>query len=245
MSKLFGNMTTDGMEKTEDRLGGGRQVFESDIYTGQIKMLYALESSGGAKGVFLELDIDGKSYTETIYITSGTAKGQKNYYEKDGKKIPMPGFVTVDDIAQCAIGKSLSELAFEEKIVKIYDFETKKEEPKSVPVATELLGKTISVAIQKTKEDKTKKDGNDYVPTGETVDRNNIQKVFHTESRSTTVEAREGKEAGGFWDAWVEKNKGNVYDKSSGAQGQAGKPGGNAGGPPQAGSSAPKKSLFG
>ena len=57
------------------------------------------------------------------------------------------------------------------------------------------------------------------------------------------AEAREGKEAA-FYDSWLERNKGQTYDKRKDKSGN-GKPVSKA--PPQAGGTAPgaTKSLFG
>lgn len=98
-------------------------------------------------------------------------------------------------------------------------------------------------------ENKNEKQGDEYVPTAETRELNATDKVFHTETRMTVVEAREGAEVAKFWDSWLERNKGNTRDKRTIKDGQAG----TAGAPKAAGASAaapaaggaPRKSLFG
>ena len=67
---LFGNLKADGLEETQDRLGG-YSPFDTDIYTGKIKMAYADKSDSGAQNVNLVVDINGKEYRETVYITIG------------------------------------------------------------------------------------------------------------------------------------------------------------------------------
>lgn len=248
MSNLFGNLTTSGLEESEDRLGGGFKPLNTDIYNVKVKVLYAGQADSGAKNCTVVAILpDGKEYRETIYITN--KKGENFFLNKDDqtKKVPLPGFTTIDDICLAATGFPLAEQPFEEKVLKIYDFEQKKEVPTKVMVAVEVCDKEVSLAIQHVLEDKTKKNDQtgEYEATGETRELNQIAKVFHTESRVTMAEARSGQDAA-FWDSWLERNKDKPYDKRKGAAPGAGKP---AGKPPTAGGAgAPaggRKSLFG
>jgi hypothetical protein len=242
---MFNNLKTDGLEQSEDRLGGGG-VIDTNAYDATIKLAYGIESTGGAKGVVLIADINGRDYRETVYVTNRA--GENFFLNRDDKtkKVPLPGFTIVDDICLCATGASLSEQPVEEKTVKIYDFEERKELPKSVPVLVDLIGKPVTLGIFRNMENKNEKQGDKYVATAETRETNNIEKVFHTETKLTTAEARQGMSAGEFYDKWVERNKGQVRDRREIKDGEAGKAG-RPGGPPQAGASgtAPKKSLFG
>jgi len=250
MSSLFGELKNDGLEESQDRLGGF-SVLETDIYTGPIKMAYAGQAASGARSVTLIVEHDGKEYRETIYITN--KKGENFFLNKDdkSKKVPLPGFTTIDDICLVTSGKPLAEQEGEDKMVKIWDNDARKELPKSVPVLTGLLGLVVSLAIVKQLENKNVKDSSgEYVPTGEERETNFIDKVFHTETRMTVAEARNGAEKGIFWDAWLERNKGKVRDKrviKDGVGGTPGRPSSKpVSGPPQANGAAPaRKSLFG
>lgn len=245
---LFGNLKSDGLEETSDRLGG-YSPFDTDIYTGKVKMAYADKSDGGAQNVNLVIDIGGKEYRETVYVTN--KKGENFFINKDDKtkKVPLPGFTIIDDLCLCTTEKPLSDQEVEDKVVKIYDYEARKELPKSVPVLVEVIGKTVSLAIVRVLENKQAKNSSGvYEPTAETREINTITKVFHTESKMTMVEARNGEEVGKFWDSWLERNKGQVADKRTIKDGQAGAPkGAKAGGPPtQTAAPAPaRQSLFG
>lgn len=209
---MFNKLTDQGLEKAEDRLGGGFSPRETDIYTFKIKAAYAGKSQGGAMNVSLiAVDSQGE-YRETIYITN---KKGENFFVKDGKKIPLPGFTIINDLCLIATGEPLSEQETEEKVINLYDFEAKKEVPTSVPMIMALVDAEISFAVQKNLEDKQQKDAaGEYVPTGETRETNTISKVFHTETKMTVVEALEGAEEAKFWDAWLEKNKGKVFDRT-------------------------------
>ncbi|WP_421991754.1 hypothetical protein [Roseococcus sp.] len=249
---IFAKLKSDGFEETQDRLGGF-QVRETDIYTGPIKMAYAGSSKGGAQNVTLILDLPGGSeYRETIYITN--KKGENWFVNKDDptKRVALPGFTVMDDICTVTSGKGLAEQDTEAKMVKVYDPDQKKEVPKSVPVLVELLGLTVSLGIGKLLENKTKLEGNEYVPTAEERSSNVIEKVFHTETKMTCAEARQGLSEGVFWDAWLERNKGKERDKRTIKDGQGGAAGApvatkSSNGAPVAGgqAGATRPSLFG
>lgn len=236
---MFKNLKTEGLEQAEDRLGGGFGKLPTDIYTGVIKQFYGMKSSGGAQGVVLIIDIDGQEYRESIYATN---KKGENFYQKDGKNYQLPGFITLNDIALCTVGKQLNELEWEEKQVKQWDFDKKAEVIKAAEVAVELIGQTVTVAIVNTLKNKQEKNAaGDYVDVAGDREENHIEKVFDTDSLMTVREAIDKKESAEFHPQWLEKNKGVQRDKRSIKDGQAA---GNAGAPPKSGgaSSAPPTS---
>lgn len=248
---MFNDLTTDNLEQAEDRVGGFTP-FESDIHTGEIKAFYGGKSPGGAKFIQLIVAVDGKEYRETVYVTN--KQGQNFFHPKDkagnrdtSKKVPLPGFTIINDIALVTVGKELHQLDFEDKVVNVYDFDAKKELPKTVPMAMEVIGEKVSLGILQILESKKTKQGDEYVATNEDRTVNTINKVFHTESQMTVVEAQEGAESAAFWDKWLTSNKGKVQDKRD-KNPQAG----NAGRPPKPGaaptstseSASPAKSLF-
>lgn len=210
---LFQNLKTDGLEDSRDSLGGFAAL-DSDIYTGKIKVAYAQASNGGAMGITMIAEFNGKEYRETCYVTN--KKGENYFLNKNdsSKKVPLPGFTIIDDLCLIATEKPLCEQDTEEKVVMIYDSEAKKELPKSVPVLVDLIGKDICVAIMKKTENKNTKVGDEYVPTADTRDVNNIEKVFHPELHVTVVEAKNGIDSAKFYTAWLEKNQGKTQDKT-------------------------------
>ncbi len=244
---IFGNLKSEGLEETQDRLGGVN-VRDTDIYPVTIKAAYAGKSDGGATSVSLILNLpDGTEYNETNYVTN--KKGENFFLNKNdnSKKVPLPGFTIIDDICLVCTGKPLSEQDTEEKVLKIYDYNEKKEMPKTVPVLSELTGQTFFAGIVQQTVDKTKKNDStgDYEPTGETRQENIIEKVFHDPSKLTVVEARNNQSEPDFYTKWQEKNKGVTRNRSkankdsaSGSAPQSGRPGGNAAAKPTA-------SLFG
>lgn len=246
---LFANLKKDGLEKTEDRLGGGFQPLETDIYTMTIKGFYAGQSDGGAKCInIVALREDGKEYRETVYITNKA--GENFFLNKDdkSKKVPLPGFTTIDDICLVTTGKDLSEQLFEEKTIMVYDFDARKDLPKVVMQAVDVVGEKVDLGIYQIQEPKNEKNdqtGN-YEPTDKIMTKNVIRKVWNTEARMTVAEAQNGvEEQGVFWAKWQETHKGKVDDSKVKSAGK-GTPA--KGGPPMASKpagDAPKKSLFG
>lgn len=255
---LFGNLTTEGLEENQDRAGGGGGARETDVYTGTIKVAYAGQSEKGARNVTIIAMLGGTEYRETVYVTN--RKGENFFLSKDAKnedgspkKVALPGFTIIDDLCQVTVEKSLAEMVGEDKIINIYDYEAKKEVPKSVPVLTELTGKPVLLAIKKTLVNKNGP-APDYTPTAETREENNIEKVFHPTLRITVVEAKEAAKSGkapvaAFVDVWLDKNKGKTHDKRTIKDGdgvQSGRPrAANSSAPPQAGAPTARKSLFG
>ena len=262
---LFSNLKekTQNVEAVKDSLGGGGGfgAKESDIYTGTVKVAYVGKADSGADWMQLIIeDLKGSAgnsageFRAQVYFTSGKAKGNKPTYEKNGKEYFLPGYTVINDMMLMATGTELPEADFEEKIVKVYDFDLKAETNKSVMVPVELVGQTVTFALEKVLEAKQVKSGNDYVDSGETREVNEIQKVFHPELLVTVVEAQEAEKAekeltpelAVFHAAWLEKNKGKTRDKTKGSTG------GKSGLPPKpstaAGTStapAGGKSLFG
>ena len=244
---MFGNLTTDGLQESQDRLGG-ISVFSTDIYIGTVKALYAGKSSGGATSVTLIADLNGKEYTETLYVTNKDGQNWFANKQDNTKKVPLPGFTVVDDICLIATGEPLAAQETEEKVVKVWDSEAKKEMPKSVPMIIAALGKPIALGIQKTLANKQTKVGTEYVPNAETREENHIDKVYHPEMKLTVAEARAGQDVAQFWDAWLLKNKDQVRDKRTIKDGEAGNSGAPSKAPPKPGTPAgqpARKSLFG
>lgn len=238
----FGDLAVNDMEEGKDTLGGGSRILETEVYDATIKLVYAGESSGGAKSVTVHLDIDGTEYKETVYVTSGKEKGQKPFYEKDGKKIPLPGFTTANDLALLSTGKDLGSQDFEAKVVKLYDFESRAEVPTNVMVATSLLGLQVKVGILKIEKNKQVKEGNAYVDTNDKVERNEINKIFHAETGKTVSEFTAKAESAEFLPKWKEKNSGKTVNKFK-AVGSAGTPG-QSGGSSAGSAGGSSKSLF-
>ena len=224
---MFENLQLkDTIEHDGDFVGGGSRVLETDVYPLTIDMAYMDVSTGGAMSFNITLKGKNKEVLrETMYITSGTAKGCKNTYvnKKTQQEHYLPGFSQANNLCLLAIGKNISELVPEDKVLSLYDHTAKKEMPQTKKVLTALLGAAISVAVEKQIVDKTAKSGeqdsfgNDiYVATGETREQNEIIKTFQAVTNLTAAEIRAKITEPTFMTKWIELNKGNVKDKSTG-----------------------------
>lgn len=251
MNALFGSLTTAGLEEAQDRVGGFTPL-ASNIYTGTVKLAYAGQSSGGARNITLEIDVGGgKTHRETIYITNKLGENFFLNKQDPTKKVPLPGFTTIDDLCLVATGAPLAEQATEDKVVNIWDNDVKREVPKSVPMLTALLGQSASFAIVNQLVNKSESDGNGgWVTTAAEKNENIIEKVMDTESQKTVGEARNGAEEATYWHSWLAKNENQVRDKRENkgdAAGNAGRPGQAKanGAAPQPNGGQERKKLFG
>jgi len=242
---MLASLTTDSsIAEEKDSVGGGG-VLESGIYAAKIALAYITKSAGGALGLVLNLKTDaGREIRQTLWMTSGTAKGCKNYYEKDGQKNYLPGFNHANSLALLTVGKEISALETETKVVNVYSAEAKAEVPTKVEMLMDLLDQDIIVGLIKQTVDKTKKNESTgaYEPTGETREENEIDKLFRARDRMTTAEIRAQAETATFIDTWDAKFSGTTKMKAKGAAGTAGAPKAAAGAP--AAAKKPTTSLF-
>ena len=238
MSNLFGNAATElqGTEKEKDVLGG-RSLLQTNVYEGTLDVVYLTKSSGGATAFNFVVDIDGKKLREQIYVTN--REGGVTY-TKDGKKYPLPGYSLVNALCKLTVGKEIPQLVFEKKLVKIYNFDQRKEVPTEVDVAVELLAQPVKLGIELHRENKRVKDqAGAYVPTAEIREFNTITRVFHTKTNQTAAEYNAQGPAE-FLDLWKKEFEGKVIDKTTkGAVAPA------AAAPGAAAPAAGKPSLFG
>ena len=182
-----------------------------------------------------------------MYVTNKDGKNWFPNKQDPTKKVPLPGFTVVDDICLIATGEPLALQETEEKVIKVWDSEAKKEMPKSVPMIIGALGKPIALGIQKSLANKQTKVGTEYVPNAETREENHIDKIYHPELKLTVAEARAGQDVAQFWDAWLLKNKDQVRDKRTIKDGETGNSGAPSKAPPKPGTPAgqpERKSLF-
>lgn len=247
---MFENLTTnDEIQQEKDTLGGGG-VLESGLYDLTVDHAYVSKSTGGAMALNVKLsNKQGQRVTSQLWMTSGKDKGYKNYYEgKNGTKSYLPGFLLANALCLLTVGKEISQLSPEEKVIPLWDFDAKKELPTKVNVVVELTGKTITAGVLKEVVDKTKDTGNVdsngkkvYAPTGETREQNEIDKFFRAKDGLTVAEIKAGVTEATFKTSWAEKNTGAVRNKAKGAAAGTTVGGVGIGAKPQA---APTKSLF-
>jgi len=246
---LLQNLTTDeSIANEKDSVGGGFAPMETAIYKSTISLAYLQKSAGGALSLVLHMMSEaGKEFRQTIWMTSGDAKGNKNFYiDKNNDKQYLPGFNLANSLCLLTVAKEISQMETEKKTVPLYNFDAKAEVPTSVDMIMDLLGKEVYSAVFKQTVDKNAKgDDGKYYPTGETRDENEIDKFFRITDKLTTQEVRAGATDAAFFDTWEQKFTGQTRNKAKGASGTAGTPGQSR--PPmmsQGAMKAPAQSLF-
>lgn len=242
MSNVFAGKKIAKDTIDEDYVPSGG-VFDTDIYQAKIKTAYIGKAQASeARNVTLLLDIGGRELRSQVWVSNKS--GNVTYTDKKTKEVKnLPGYNQINALALLVAGKNLGDLTTEDLVVKLYDFDAKKELPQSVTCFTELHGELVNVAVQRQTVDKTKKNDNtgEYEPTGETRDQNEIVKFFAGDKLVTVSEVAEfikslgesfddvvdsghllkairkvPDENGNYADKWLERNKGETYDKSTG-----------------------------
>ena len=248
---MFDGMTTDESIKEEkDSLRGGSfEPLASGIYDLTIKYAYASKSAGGATALNVVLvDKDNNEIKDQQWMTSGEAKGCKNYYmvKKDGKetgeKAYLPGFNAINSLCLLTVGKGIAELATEKKTIMLYDWDSQGEKPTEVDMVTELIGKQVTAAVLYQIVDKKAKNTQtgQYEPTGQTRKQNTVDKYFRQRDKMTVAEIRAQAEEAVFVKTWEDKWKDQVDDQSSGVSAASG----TTGKPVASGNDTPTESLF-
>ena len=237
---LFKNLVSNETIQDEvDTLGGGGAA-ESGLYGLIIKNAYVRKADSEAMGIVLVLTHPEtkKEFRFTEWVTSGKDKGCKNTYEKDGVLHYLPGYNNINAVCLLTVGKELSDMTTEEKLVPQWDSVAKKEVPKKTDVLTDLIGQEITMGIVKVTENKTKWDATTKTRTilAETQSINQLDKVFRTRDHMTVMEVRAQEPEPKFYAAWGEKNNGVTRDKTKTPTAAGAASGGVAG--------KPKVSLF-
>ena len=213
---MFENLQTDETIQGEKDTLGGFAALDSNAYDMVIELAYLDISKGGAMGFVAQFkDSQGNSLRITEWMTSGTAKGTKNFYmDRNDNKQYLPGFINANAICLLTVGKEVAAMEPEDKTINVYNPELGKEAPTQKKVYTQLIGQPVTLGVLKQIINKTEKDGaGAYVPTNEQRIENVINKVFRTKDRMTTTEIIAQATEAEFFQKWVDKNKGNTVDR--------------------------------
>lgn len=212
------NLTTSSDIAPEKDSIGTSRVKESGLYEVVISAAYLGKSEGGALSLNLVLKTeDDSEIKQTLWMTSGDKKGNKNYYLNAKKeKHYLPGFLIANSLSLLTVGKDISEIETEEKTINLYNYELKKDIPTKVDMLMELVTQSVIVGLIKQEVDKSEKDSTGtYIPTGETRTENEIDKLFRAEDRMTTAEVIAQAEEAQFINTWEAKWKDVTRDKTT------------------------------
>jgi hypothetical protein len=242
MGNIFAKKKGVKSEKVEDDYIGGGGVLDTDVYSAEIKYAFIGKSSkSDARCLNLCLKIGSMEIQRMIWMTNGA--GEVTYKDKKtGEEKNLPGFNQVNSLCMLLASKEVGDMDVEEKTLNLYDYESKKEIPQAVDCFTELHGLSLQVAIQKQIVDKTEKNENtgEYDPTGETRETNEFIKFFPEDRLVTISEVAHyieslggdfddvlgdgdlGKaisqmtEDGAYAVKWLDKNRHQTWDRSTG-----------------------------
>lgn len=242
MSNIFSEKTT-AKEKIEDDYLAGSGVLDTDIYLAKIKTAYIGKAANSeARNVTLLLDINDKEYRTQIWVSN--RDGDVTYKDKKTSDMKnLPGFNQINSLCLLIAGQEMGEMTVEELTIKLYDFDSKKELPQAVDCFTGLHGEEVMVAMQRQTVDKTVKNESTgvYETTGEIKDVNEVVKFFAINPVVTISEVAEfvkslggdfddvindgdvlkainrmDDDAGSYATKWLERHKGETYNKSTG-----------------------------
>lgn len=239
--------------KGEDRVGF--TSIESGIVDGVVEQAYADQNpNSGATSLFVTFKIGGITVRAKECFVSGNAKGNQTFYTKDGMDYDLPGFSWAEALCLLTTGDNIMDADWQEKKVKIYDYDKKKDVKVLKDVPVDMVGSKIKLGIIVTHNDTPKRDGknrpmyknNKAVPSGKYYVSNEVDKFFDPDTCATVVEIREGQEPT-FHEKWLAANAGKERDLSQGKAATKEGSGKKAGGKVKGGdgASSDTKSLFG
>jgi len=218
MSLLSGLKPTTAVKEESDNLGGGFGPMPSGAHDMTIDLAYLGKSEGGALSLTIHATGPNReTFRNTLWVTSGNAKGNKTTYtnKRTKEEVFLPGFSIANHICMLTAGKEIFDLEEETKTIKLYNFKQGKEAPTDVQTIPAIMGERVTLGLIKQIVDKNVKNGKGkYVPSGETREENEIDKVFQIDSGKTVTELRAKGDAE-FIKAWREKWDGTTRDRST------------------------------
>jgi hypothetical protein len=210
--------TTTKSEEREPSTGSN-WILESGVYPMIIDMAYRKEAASGSIGLHLHLKSKEHPtivHKERFTLTSGHAKGQKNYFvDKEGVEKLLPQMQMANELCQLAFDDPKTELAEyprEDKMIKLWDYDQKADVPVKVSAYVDLIGKEIMVGMVKIATNKRKQVGDKWVPTSGVKEYNEVSKFYHPESGLTAQEIEDGKTQPEHLEAWKEKHDHKTID---------------------------------
>lgn len=213
------------VQEERDVLGG---VPDTGVYPYTIKAAYLNSTKSGAvMAMVLFEDPKGRKFTLSECIMSKKSGNLKaTYTDKNGKEQLLPGYSKILNIFHTVVDPTIADLSVvesETKTLKLYDYVSKTEVPTDVPCFVQLHGKNVELALYKEIHTKMEKDsdGKYTVPTNETREVSNLDKLFNSDGLTLT-EIKEGDTK--FKERWLTKHLGKSRDKTVKGAGVAGAP---------------------
>lgn len=234
---LFGYSKTAALP-TEDRVGG-YTLPETGIYPIKVKAVYLTpKDKGGVSATVLgELTVNGKPKDVTYVLHPIVVKKdsnnqpirnadgsfvQGNTYigKKDQKEYYVEDFLLLDSLAKLTVGKPLADLATNEIILELMDYDLNEKRPKAVQAWTDFQGAELHVVNQRIIKNKMKKMGDEYVETAETKQEIKVLKFLDYATSRTSTEIENGVLTGEYAAAWTKQWAGKDSDQTKQTKGK-------------------------
>lgn len=212
-------------EKEEDILGGSVGPLPSNIYRAQVNVSYLEETKSGALMAHIHFKLsNGSQFRTSQCLHSGKAKKYSATYTRNGKTFKLPGLVNVSAICELGGKLDISKMSTTKKTIKLYNFESRKEEPTEVNMLMDMIGLKVQLGLANEIQDINEKDAQgNYTPSGYTREVNELSKVFRYDDGKTSSEVTADKPAE-FIKKWLDKNENKVMDRSKAKKGHIPKP---------------------
>lgn len=220
---LLKNLKMDSsIQEEKDSLGSS--LLDSGVYDCKVITAYLSQASSGALSLVVNFKTTtDKSFRQTFWLTSGKEKGSQNFYlNKSGEKKYLPGFILGNHLTQLTLGKPISEVGTETKVINLYSSEAKKEVPTSVAMVMDLLNKEIKVAVLKQLVNKTSKNTTTgaYEATNEIKEENEVVKFFRASDSFTISEIDNNATEATFITEWRKKWDNKINNKVKAVSGK-------------------------
>lgn len=194
-----------------ENVGGGWSADESGVQLVVLTEAYLTESQHGALAFnFSTKDKEANERRYQIYFTN--RKKEVFYTDKKTKeKRKLPGYQTVDNICKAVCGKTFMEVnkTAKNKVIDLFDFESRKEIPTEVKSFPAVLKKPVLLGVIKIVKNKYAK-GKE---TNDKVEVNEVNMVFRKSDKLTPKEVDEKKTEPKQHDRWVKYWTDRVKDE--------------------------------
>ena len=204
-----------GATEEKDVLGGKKFTVASGMYDAVIDAAYFTESTSSkakAINIVLHIPVEGKDEPMEIRDQIWYMNGQGSIRSKDGKGYGY-NFIKADTLALLTTNKPLKDQNVKNTFVELWDSEAKKRLPQEKASLTDMIGKSVKVAVKEIRTNKTSYNKATKVETVLADERvfNEVDKYFYKDGRTST-EIRSNAPAT-FIEEWKNKWEGKLDDK--------------------------------
>ena len=203
MSNIFANIDAD-VEVQEAVDFDGKRTKDTGVYDAVIKLCYLSLAGTGSTMLNTVYKIGNSEVSLKAEYLYKDPKVQYYIDKKTGAKKQNIGIAKLNELHTVATGVPLKDATIEDKVIKVWDYDLKKEAPVKRQVITSLTGAKVKLALQEIRENK-------YSDPTQEAFLNEVVKVLHADTGATLAEKNAGKDA--TWaDNWEAKNKGVLKD---------------------------------